>query len=100
MKLFGEEKKMREEVLAYVHLGMDIEEARVTMEKNGFKCAFGREWDALDGKKAEFCLVCSQFIPPKNWLDGFICSTEIKAFLLFEKGQVTEVRVKTYSTCL
>jgi hypothetical protein len=33
-------------------------------------------------------------------LDSFIMSDEIKVYVLFEKGKVTDVRVKHFQSCL
>ena len=102
-KLDRDEKKMREEVLTHISIGMDIEDAKEVLERGGFKCSFGREYESgggPDGVKGTFCLVCSQFIPQKSWLDSFIMSDVIKVYVHFETGKVTDVRVRHTCTCL
>jgi hypothetical protein len=100
-RLDRDEKRMREEVLSHISIGMEIEKAKEILERGRFKCSFGRD-ESRDRPevKGAFCLVCSQFIPQKSWIDSFIISNEIKVYVLFEKGTVTDVRVMHIGTCL
>ena len=100
MKLYLDDDAMKAEVLQYVRPGMPVEEARELMEKNGFQCYYGRDKNplvvAMDREFGMFCLLCSRY-KQRSWWDRLFLSDEIRVYIVFEQGQVTDIRVKHIS---
>jgi hypothetical protein len=93
-----DENAMRAQVLHHLSIRMPIEDARAIMEQNGFTGHFGRENEF--NTESVFCLVCSQFMPRESWLESLYLSDEIRVFILFEQGKVSDVKVRQISTCI
>jgi hypothetical protein len=106
MELHLDEQEMKAEVLRYVAIGAAIEDAKATMESQGFKCEFDRDWqgersmDADSAKYGEAYLICSKMKPQRTWKESLYLSDEIKVFFSFRDGKVVGVRVKHIPCCL
>jgi hypothetical protein len=112
MELHTDEAAMRAEVLQHVQPGMPVEEAKRTMERHGFKCSYGQDdwlrfwekdewlrfWEG-DDPAAQYCLICSRFVP-YPFLQSLFISDEIKVFVLFEEGKVKGVIVRHVPCCV
>jgi len=96
MKLYTNEDTMKAEVLKVIFVGMPIDAAQAVMEKKGFKCHYGHEWFHDNPVQSVYCLICSAIRPESSW----VFPDEIMVLVLFEKGTVTEVRVRHIKPCL
>src|SRR5262245_24706257 len=105
IKLTTDTDAMKAEVLRYIHIGMPIEEAKKTMEAQGFKAVqddWSRFWlddeQKADEQKAK--LVFSKFVPQRSWVESLVRSDEVRIRVFYDAGRVTNVSVRHLPCCL
>jgi hypothetical protein len=103
MRLTGDELGIKTDVLRFVPIGTPVEEAKQTMERNGFACRNGGEevgaerW--VGGEKCADGLVCSRRLRYESWFESLFLSDDIQVYLKLENGQVRQVRVRLIPRC-